>query len=86
MARWKRIEERLKRFSKDISFEEITVLLEHYGYRLNNKGHSSGSRVVFSKPKKPDITMHNPHPQKELQEYVVRYLHEFLESEGFWDE
>ncbi len=86
MSRWKKIQERLMRYAKDITFEEIVVLLEHYGYRKDNAGKTSGSRIRFVKDGSPDILLHKPHPQKELKEYVIKDLHEFLEQEGFWNE
>lgn len=86
MGRWKVIEERLKAYGKDISFSDVITLLEHYGYKMDNKGKSSGSRVRFTCEGHCDILLHRPHPQKEIKEYVVKDLHYILEQEGFWNE
>lgn len=86
MARWKIIEKKLKRSSKDITFSDMAMLLEHYGYIQDNKGNTSGSRVRFICEGHADILMHKPHPQKELKEYVVKDLRNIIEQEGFWNE
>lgn len=86
MARWKHVEEKLKNFSKDITFTEIVTLLEHYGYKLDNSGRTSGSRIRLVKDCHSDILLHKPHPQKHLKAYVVKHLHEIIKEEGYWDE
>lgn len=86
MARRKKIEERLRHMARDITFEEATVLLNHYGYLQDNKGKTSGSRVRFTCDGHCDILLHKPHPEKELKAYVVKDLHDIIEQEGFWNE
>lgn len=86
MANWKKTEYKLKSFSKNITFSEITSLLEHYGYRIDNGGSTSGSRVRFICDGHEEILLHKPHPQKELKDYVVKRLHYHIEKEGFWNE
>lgn len=86
MARWKIVEKKLKNNSRDITFSDITTLLEHYGYVQDNKGSTSGSRVRFTCDEHADILIHRPHPQKELKEYVIKDLRNLLEQEGFWNE
>ena len=86
MARWKMIEQKLKNLSKDITFSDIVNLLEHYGYRQDNKGRTSGSRVRFVLEGHAHILLHKLHPQKELKEYMIKDLHNIIEQEGFWNE
>ena len=86
MARWKIIEEKLKKYAKDITFSDMSTLLDHYGYTQDNKGKTSGSRVRFVCDGRPDILLHKPHPQKELKEYIIKELHNMIEQEGFWNE
>ncbi len=86
MARWKVIEDKLKNCNKNISFQEIITLLEHYGFEQNNQGKTSGSRVRFTHKNHSDILLHRPHPSKELKEYVIKDLHNYFEQEGFWNE
>lgn len=86
MARWKLIENKFKRNSKDITFSDVVILLEHYGYHQDNKGKTSGSRIRFVCEGHCDILLHRSHPNKELKEYVVKQLHNLFEQEGFWNE
>ena len=86
MARWKIIEDKFRSMSRGISFSEDVTLLGQYGYRQDNKGKTSGSRVRFVCDGHCDILLHKPHPQKELKEYVVKDLHNIFEQEGFWNE
>lgn len=86
MAKWKIIEQKVKNKQRNITFEEMVLLLEHYGYVQESKGKTSGSRMKFTFEGHADILMHRPHPQKELKEYIVKDIHDLLESEGFWNE
>lgn len=86
MAKWKLIEQKVKNKQRNITFEEMVLLLEHYGYIQDNKGKTSGSRMRFRLDGHADILIHRPHPQKELKEYIVKDLHDLLEMEGFWNE
>ena len=74
---------RLKSVPKDFTFDEAESLLVYLTYRRNNKGKTSGSRVMFiSEEHGTKILLHKPHPRKELLEYQVRQLIEQLEQEG----
>ncbi len=66
--------DRLKNLPKDFTFDEVERLLTLFGYEKSNKGKTSGSRVLFSKPEKLPIFIHRPHPGKELKEYAVKQL------------
>jgi len=72
---------RLKSKPKDFTFNEVTTLLLSLGFRLSNKGKTSGSRVVFYLDDF-SITLHKPHPQKELRPEQIRDILEKLEGEG----
>lgn len=86
MSRWKTVEKKLKQQSKDITFSDITTLLLHYGYVMDNGGRTSGSRVRFISADHADILIHRPHLQKELKGYVIRDLFDIVEQEGLWSE
>ena len=66
--------ERLKRLPTDFTFDEAERLLTLFGYVKSNKGRTSGSRVLFSRPEKIPVFLHRPHPNKELKEYAVKQL------------
>jgi hypothetical protein len=73
---------RLKSYPKDLTFEEVRNLLQYFGYVEYQKGHTSGSRIIFKCDKHAPILLHKPHPRKTLLEYQVKQLIEILEQEG----
>ena len=74
---------KLRSRPKDFTFEEAETLLGFLSYERNNKGKTSGSRVMFeSAERKTKIILHKPHPRTELLAYQVKQLLEALEQEG----
>ena len=74
---------KLKSNPKDFTFDEAENLLNLLSYYRNNKGKTSGSRVMFvSDMYNSKIILHKPHPRKELLSYQVKQLIEVLEQEG----
>ena len=76
--------------NSEITFEEAESLLKSFSYVRDNKGKTSGSRVVFSKENIDEegnktvskILLHKPHPRKELLAYQKKQLIEQLQEEG----
>lgn len=67
----------------EMTFEEVEKLLKSFGFARDNKGKTSGSRVMFSSPDfKTKILLHKPHPRKELLTYQKKQLAEQLKQEG----
>lgn len=81
MGRKEKLIERLKENPRDFTFDEMKTLLEILGFRMSNKGRTSGSRVKFIKGDIP-ITLHKPHPRKELAGYQIKQVIDVLEKEG----
>ncbi|MDD4493986.1 MAG: type II toxin-antitoxin system HicA family toxin [Eubacteriales bacterium] len=81
MVKKAKLIERLKINPKGFTFDEMQSLLESLGFRLYSKGKTSWSRVRFLKGNIA-ITLHKPHPRKELLEYQVKQVIDFLEKEG----
>ena len=74
---------RLKSNPRDFTFSDAETLLECLDYHRNNKGRTSGSRVMFtSESHRAKILLHKPHPRKELLEYQIKQLVDILEQEG----
>ena len=67
---------------KDFTFDEAETLLNYLDYIRDDKGKTSGSRVMFISEEHGAILLHKPHPQKELKEYQIKQLLEQLEQEG----
>ena len=78
MGQKEKLIQRLKSRPKDFTFQEAETLL---GY-LDNKGKTSGSRVVFESTEHANILLHKPHPNNELKNYQIKQLITFLEQEG----
>ncbi len=83
MGKKEKLIEKLRSNPKDFTFEEAEALLSFFGYKLHNKGKTSGSRVMFVREDlESKIILHKPHPRKELLTYQIKQLIEALEQEG----
>ena len=82
MSTKEKLLERLKSIPIDLTFDEVERLLHLLGYVKSEKGKTSGSRVLFSKPGKLPVFLHRPHPRKELKEYAVRQIVQELKTNG----
>ena len=69
--------ERFKKQPKDFTWKELVRLLGIFGFTVDNKGKTSGSRVIFGNGDK-DIELHKPHPSNTIKEYVMRRVLIFL--------
>lgn len=77
----------LKRFyglPNDFTFEEMTILFSSYGFHKENKGATSGSRVIFVNDEDGNrYIMHKPHPSNIIKGYVMRQVLTFLKANGY---
>ncbi len=73
---------KLKTKPKDFTYDEAKKLLNKLGFYEDNKGKTSGSRVVFIKS--DDLTkkieLHKPHPGNILKLYQIKYIIKSLEE------
>lgn len=75
MSRVDKLLNRLKQKPKDFTYEEAKRLLENLGFYEDNKGKTSGSRVVFKNENiDRKIELHKPHPDNTLKMYVIKKL------------
>ena len=72
--------ERFKKLPNDFTFDELVRLLSFYGYRLENKGQTSGSRVIFTKGN-DSIMTHRPHPSSIVKKKALKHIKETIEKE-----
>ena len=83
MSKKQKLIKKLLSNPKDFTFEEAETLLGYFSYKRNEKGHSSGSRVIFTSDEyRTKILLHKPHSRKELLDYQVKQLIEQLLQEG----
>lgn len=74
--------ERFKSQPKDFSWDELVRLFSIFGYEINNKGKTSGSRAIFAKGES-SYTVHKPHPRSIVKGYVMKQVFEFLTKNKF---
>ena len=75
--------ERFRHFPNDFTFEELQRLLSYYGYVKCEKGHTSGSRVIFKNNDKRPIMLHKPHPGNVVKTYALKQVYDDLIEAGF---
>ena len=68
---------------KDFTLAEAESLLRYFNYIRNDKGKTSGSRVMFVREQCKSILLHRPHPGNELPGYQIKQLMAVLKQEGF---
>jgi len=69
--------ERFKNQPKDFTWEELIRLFHIFGFTVDNKGKTSGSRVLFIKGN--DVhTVHKPHPSNVIKRYAMKQVLDFL--------
>lgn len=76
----------LKRFygnPKDFTFDELKAVFSAYGFRLDNKGATSGSRVEFVNDSlNLSYIAHKPHPGNTVKAYAMRQAIDYFERCG----
>lgn len=72
--------ERFKKQPKDFTFDEMTKLLGLLGYTKENKGKTSGSRVIFKSEGKLPIMLHKPHPGNIVKGYAMKQVLDYLKE------
>lgn len=74
--------ERFCSLPTDFTFQELERLLSGFGYVKQNKGATSGSRVIFKDVDNHFIMVHKPHPGNILKAYAMRQIHKELQDKG----
>ena len=77
MSTKEKLIERFKNQPKDFTWEELVRLLNLLGFTTDNKGRTSGSRVLFEN--RDDVfTIHKPHPKNIIKTYLMKQVLIFL--------
>ena len=75
--------ERLESKPKDFTYHEAKKILNNLGFIEDNKGKTSGSRVIFKNyDLNKKIELHKPHPRNVLKVYQVSELLKILKEWG----
>lgn len=79
MSKWEKLLERISSLSNDLRFEEISKVMESYGYDM--KGTTGGSsHLTFRKPGCAPITIPKHEPVKIVYVKMVRAIVESEEA------
>ena len=73
--------ERFKSLPPDFTFDELTRLLSFWGFRLDHRGVTSGSRVSFVKGNER-IKFHRPHPGNIMKKATLKDIYNLLKIKG----
>ncbi|MBO6082531.1 MAG: type II toxin-antitoxin system HicA family toxin [Bacteroidales bacterium] len=81
MSTKEKLVRRFCQLPKDFTFEELIRLMHFFGFELDNKGSSSGSRVAFVRN---DMTldMHRPHPGNIIKPKTLKYIYDYLHGKA----
>lgn len=82
MSKKEKLIKRLKSKPRDMTFQEIETLLLSLGFRLSNKGKTSGSASIFIYDS-IKIKLHKPHGGKSFQPYQIAEVLNNLILGGF---
>lgn len=70
---------RFKTQPRDFTFDEVVTLFQGYGFTLENKGSTSGSRIRFYNENDQNAyIMHKPHPANIIKGYMMRDILNYL--------
>ncbi len=69
------------RMPNDFSWNELVRLFSILGFELDNKGKTSGARIIFVKGNMTYVA-HKPHPGSTVKAYVLKQVREFLSNNG----
>ncbi len=83
MSKREKLLKRLLSIPSDFTFEELKSLLDGMGFKMSNKGKTSGSRVAFLHHEKQLIVrVHKPHPTKIMGKTALKNVVEFLKEKN----
>ena len=67
---------------KDFEWREFIRILDHFGFKMLSQGTTGGSRRTFENKDGLKLYFHEPHPEKNLKSYMIKYTIETLKKEG----
>ena len=74
--------ERFKRQPKDFTWDELVRLFSFFGFEVDNKGKTSGSRVLFENGDESYVA-HKPHPSNVIKEYSMKNILSYLTKKEY---
>jgi hypothetical protein len=81
MSTKEKLKKRFMQQPKDFTWDEMVRLFSMFGFWMDNKGKTSGSRALFVKGDDAH-TVHKPHPSNIMKGYVMKQVLNFLTKKG----
>ena len=81
MSTKEKLIERFKKVPDDFTFDELVRVFSIFGFMIDNKGHTSGSRVRFIR-QDMFYACHRPHPGNIVKKAVIRDALTYLQLKG----
>lgn len=83
MSQFEKLRERVLNVPKDLTYEEIKKFLAHFGFEEQNKGKTSGSRIMYYRNSdQAAILLHKPHPGNIMKKYAIEQVIRVLQDRG----
>jgi len=82
MSTKEKLIERFKKQPKDFTWEELVSMFKAFDFVQNNKGKTSGSRVLFEKGE-DTYGVHKPHPTNTIKSYIMKQVLDFFKEKGY---
>ncbi|MBR4740519.1 MAG: type II toxin-antitoxin system HicA family toxin [Bacteroidales bacterium] len=79
MSTKEKLIERFKSLPSDFTFDELIRLFNTFGFTVNNKGATSGSRVRLEKGT-DFFNLHKPHPGNVVKQSALKSVYRYLKS------
>ena len=80
MSKMEKEIERLKSKPKDFTYDEAKKILNNLGCLEDNKGRTSGSKVMFKNESNQKIMLYKPHPSRILKSYQINEILRLLKE------
>lgn len=84
MNKKEKLIKRFRTLPRDCTFEEVVSLFQSFGFELENKGATSGSRIKFyNEADQNAYIMHRPHPSNIIKGYMMRDILNFMMKNNY---
>ena len=85
MSTKEKLIERFNRQPSDFTFDVLITLMGYLGFKTDNLGVTSGSRLGF-KRENVIIRVHKPHPGKIVGKQTLQYIKQTITELGLWED
>ena len=73
MTKKDKLLERFLSLPKDFTIDELTTVMNYFGFVVSNQGATSGSRMAYKNEENGDIIrIHRPHPGKNIRPFALK--------------